>query len=65
MHDLLEAASPLDVARILHEAADKYQSDAVELQAAWQDPQAGKIWIGIAQRFERMADAIEKDWAKL
>jgi hypothetical protein len=45
---------------VLLRAAQQYYESAGELEAAWQDRQAGKIWDRIARELERCAARIDK-----
>ena len=58
--DLQDAASPEDVADILRRAADHFRDSRIELQAAWQDDNAGIVWEKLATRLESCAAACEK-----
>jgi hypothetical protein len=41
-------------------AAEEYAESSSELQSAWQDKNAGKIWERIARELERAAVRIEQ-----
>lgn len=56
--DLQDAATPEDVAPILRNAAEQYRESTLELQAAWQDRNAGKVWDKIARELEHSANRI-------
>lgn len=56
----LDCASPDLVPRILRAAAEEYRDSANELQASWQDREAGADWVKIARILDRAADAIDK-----
>jgi len=56
----LDVDSPEKVASILLSAAQDYYESAGELDAAWQDPGAGRPWIKIAKILERAAAQIER-----
>lgn len=60
--DLIDGcAAPEDVPKALRAAAEKYEQDAADLQAAWSDPNAGKVWLAFARRLRRTADGLERD----
>lgn len=56
--DLNEPASPEDVPAVLQYAAEKMREQASELQSAWQDKNAGKVWDIIARELDRAAERI-------
>lgn len=56
----LDVAAPDQVAPVLRRAADKFSESAAELEAAWQDKNAGKPWHKIARILEQTADKIDK-----
>jgi len=61
MPDLdLDVDTPEELAPVLRAAADQYNESASELQSAWQDPHAGKVWAKFAVILERAADQAEK-----
>ena len=55
----LDVESPDQVATVLRAAAQAYYESQGELQAAWQDQQAGHDWSIIARELERAADRID------
>lgn len=57
---LEDIADPSDVPQVLRLAADRWNESVGELQAAWGDKQAGKIWGDFARILERAADQCEK-----
>jgi hypothetical protein len=61
----LDVGAAEDVARVLREAAEVYYVSAEELEADWQDPQAGRPWKDTAKILERTAKYIDqkaKSW---
>jgi len=56
----LDCDTPEKVAPILRAAAQAYYESNGELESAWQDKQAGKIWSKIARILEQAADKIDK-----
>jgi hypothetical protein len=56
----LDVASPENVPMVLRVAADMFRESAVELAAAWQDQNAGKVWDRIANILDAAAYKIEK-----
>ena len=58
--DLNETNDPNDVAKFLRNLAAQYQQDALELQAMWQDKNAGKVWEKLAETLESSAAKCDK-----
>ena len=58
--DLNEPASPNKIADVLRNAAQKMYEDARELEAAWQDSEAGRVWHRIARELDRTANRVEQ-----
>lgn len=56
----LDVDAPDKVASILRAAAEAYYESSGELEAAWQDREAGRPWTKIARILERAADQIER-----
>jgi hypothetical protein len=56
----LDVAAPEQLAKVLRDTADKFRQSTLELQSAWQDPQAGRVWSEFARILERAADQSEK-----
>lgn len=56
----LDVDAPDKVAGILKNAADDYYEASSDLESAWQDPQAARIWAKIARVLETAADRIDK-----
>lgn len=56
----LDVSKPEDVASVLNEAADSYRQSASELEAAWQDKNAGRPWEVIADVLENASIRIGK-----
>lgn len=63
--DLLSVQSPDQLVAMLRATATQYREDAADLQAAWQDLEAGRIWVRAATKLEATADYLEKQWAKV
>ena len=51
----LDQATPEDIARVLRNAAQRFYEARGELQSAWQDKQAGRVWSKLAKILERAA----------
>lgn len=60
----LDVATPEEVAQVLRAAADKYGQSESDLQSAWQDEAAGRVWREFAKIFERAAASCDKAVAK-
>lgn len=58
--DLDDAEAPEHVGAILRCAAQRFYESQSELQAAWQDKNAGYAWSKIARILERAADQCDK-----
>jgi hypothetical protein len=56
----LDVDSPEKVPGVLRAIANKYYESVIELQSAWQDKNAGKIWEDYARILERAANSCEK-----
>jgi len=56
----LDVDAPDKVSRILRNAAEAYYDSSSELEAAWQDREAGRPWEKIAKILEAAADKIDK-----
>jgi hypothetical protein len=61
----LDVDSPEKVARVLRRAAEAYYESAGELDAAWQDPGAGRPWDKLAKILDRAADSAEAALKKI
>jgi hypothetical protein len=55
----LDIDVPEKLAPVLRKAADTYRESYGELQSAWQDKAAGRIWDRFAVILERAAEACE------
>lgn len=56
----LDVATPEEVPKVLREAVEKFYDSVGELESAWQDKKAGKVWGKIAAILDTTADKIEK-----
>ncbi len=56
----LDVSVPEEVPNVLRTSADAYYQAENELSAAWQDPNAGRVWTRIARILESAAAKIEK-----
>jgi len=56
----LDVDAPDKVAPVLRRAAERFYESASELEAAWQDKNAGRPWVKIARILERAAKSIDK-----
>ncbi len=63
MYDL-DVADPDSVPNVLETVANHYRESAGELESAWQDKYAGKIWEDIAGILERAAQSCRRALAK-
>lgn len=54
----LNVDAPRKVVGVLRDAAQAYSEAAVELESAWQDKNAGKVWNKIAAELYRAADRV-------
>jgi len=55
----LDVADPQTVSDVLRHAAEQYRQSNTELQSAWGDPTAGRIWSKLATILERAAKACD------
>lgn len=60
----LNCAAPEQVPLTLRYAAQGYRESVGELQAAWQDADAGTVWAKLADELERSANRCEAIIAK-
>lgn len=60
----LDVADPDSVPTVLETVANFYRESAGELESAWQDRYAGKIWEDFAQILDRAAEQCRKALAK-
>lgn len=58
--DLNDPATPEDIPQIMRNAAQKMREQTGELQSAWQDAGAGRVWTSIAKELEKSADRIAR-----
>jgi len=56
----LNVDAPDKVAAVLRRAAEAYYATESELQAAWQDRTAGRVWREMAKALERAAIRCEQ-----
>jgi len=56
----LDVDAPEKVADVLRRAADQYRESQSELQSAWQDKEAGRIWLHIAKALDAAALKVEQ-----
>jgi hypothetical protein len=56
----LNCEEPEQVAQVLRYVADQYRQSAADLEANWQDKNAGKCWIKFAAILERAAASCDK-----
>jgi len=56
----LDVEAPEQVAVVLETVASFYRESTSELQSAWQDPNAGKVWSDIATILDRAAASCRK-----
>lgn len=60
----LNVDAPDKVALVLRAAAQAFAESEVELQAAWGEPSAGRVWRELAKIMDRAADSAERACAK-
>ena len=63
-YDLGDCDTPEKVPVILANAAEAFRDSAAELQGAWQDQNAGKVWADFATILDRAAESCRKAIAK-
>jgi hypothetical protein len=56
----LNVAAPEDLPKVLRYAADCYYESRGDLSAAWQDMEAGRIWLKLAKLLEATAVKAEE-----
>jgi hypothetical protein len=56
----LDVDSPEKLAGVLRLAAQRFNESAGELESAWQDKNAGKVWERMARILERATDSCER-----
>ena len=56
----LDVSTPEELPAVLERAADQYRETQTELQSAWQDNHAGKIWADYATILDRAANSCRK-----
>lgn len=56
----LNCETPEQVSQILRYVADQYRQSATDLEANWQDKQAGKCWLKFAAILDRAATSCDK-----
>jgi hypothetical protein len=60
----LDVDVPEKVPAVLRAVAQRYYESAADLQAAWQDKHAGRVWREFAQILERAAASCDRAVAK-
>jgi len=64
----LDVDAPQKVAGVLWAAANQYSESAAELESAWQDPGAGRIWSKLARILDAAARkceaAVQKEFGR-
>jgi hypothetical protein len=60
----LDVDTPEKVAQVLRAAAERFYESEGELQSAWQDRNAGRVWREFAKILERAADQCERAVSK-
>lgn len=60
----LDVATPEEVSAILRRAAQQFYETRGELQSAWSDEHAGRVWSEFGKILDRAADACDKAVAK-
>ncbi len=56
----IDVDSPAVLYKVLTEAAQSFRETHTELQAAWQDKNAGKLWSKVADKLDQAALLIQK-----
>ena len=56
----LDVATPEEVPAALEAIANHYRESADELFSAWQDDNAGKVWIDFATILDRAAESCRR-----
>lgn len=60
----LDVDTPEKVSHVLRHAAQAYFEAEGELQSAWSDPGAGRVWRELGKILDRAADAADKAVAR-
>lgn len=61
MQDLdLQVDTPEKLADVLRRAAEAFRESQCELQSAWQDDNAGRVWLHIAKALDVAACKVEQ-----
>jgi hypothetical protein len=60
----LNVTAPEQTSAALRAAAQAYRESSSELAAAWQDPNAGKVWDKLADVFDAAANRCDATIAK-
>jgi hypothetical protein len=60
----LNVAAPEQFAQALRNAAELFAESQSELQSAWQDDNAGRVWLELAKVCERAAAQADKACAR-
>ena len=63
--EAINKLNPQQLAEVLSVVSTIYMSDAMELGAAWQNKEAGKVWEIAALGFQKTADNLQKYWNSL
>jgi hypothetical protein len=62
---LCDIGDPPTLVAVLRATADAYDESVGELEAAWQDPAAGKVWAVAARSLRQSATLIERYWESI
>ena len=60
----LDVSTPEEFPAVLRRAAEHFFFTQGELQSAWQDKQAGRVWARFARILDRAADSADKALAE-
>lgn len=60
----IDVAAPEQLLIAMRTAAQRFRESVGDLQAAWQDDQAGKVWEKLADELDRSANRCEAIIAK-
>jgi hypothetical protein len=56
----LDVATPEELPQVLRRAAEQFAQSESELQSAWTDPNAGRVWREFSKILERAAKSADK-----
>lgn len=63
--DNFHQLNPTEAAECLYQISQRMVEDSMELQAVWQDPQAGKVWDIMGRGIDKTVTKAMKHWETL